>query len=44
VDEGGRPVMPLKTKGKFIQDDHGVAMGFLSTYVYLRYALHVARD
>ncbi|KAH8148245.1 uncharacterized protein LAJ45_07697 [Morchella importuna] len=32
VDEGGRPVMPLRTKGKFIQDDHGVAMGFLSTF------------
>lgn len=32
VDSKGKPVFPLKTQGKFLQDDHGVAMQFLSTY------------
>jgi nuclear RNA export factor len=32
TDANGRPILPLKVKGKFIHDDQGIAMQFLSTF------------
>lgn len=32
TDANGRPILPLKVKGKFIHDDQGVAMQFLSNF------------